>query len=219
MNWFGSIADIAEAAGRKSSKLEYFSTYLVAYGAFGLVALTFLDSAFIPLPGANDAMMFLLTLKRPAWMFIYALAATLGSTLGCLVLYFISRRIGKGALTRFSEEKQRRVKDAIDRYDVLSVLVASVLPPPFPLKLFVVTSGVVRLNAVRFALAIAAGRLFRFLLIGFLTLRYGEQAIQLLKQYATTIGVAVAVLIILVFVGRNFLLRKQRSVETASEQG
>src|SRR6185312_7033857 len=46
----------------------------------------------------------------------------------------------------------------IDKYDFLSVLVASVLPPPFPLKLFVVTTGVMRLSVIRFALAIAAGR-------------------------------------------------------------
>jgi membrane protein DedA with SNARE-associated domain len=65
-------------------------------------------------------------------MLIYVAAATVGSTLGCVVLYRISQRAGKRALARFSESKQKRVKDLIDRYDVMSVLVASLLPPPFP---------------------------------------------------------------------------------------
>ncbi len=213
------IGNIADAAGRKVSKLEYLTAYLVAYGPAGMFTLAFLDSAFIPLPGANDAVMILLTLKRPAWMMIYATAATIGSTLGCLVLYFISRRLGQSALKRFAPEKHERVKALIDRYDVLSVLVASVLPPPFSFKLFVVAAGVFRLNVVRFALAIFAGRFFRFLLVGFLTLRYGEQALQILKRYAPFIGTGLAVLLVGVFVGRNLFLKKRKGMQVASEEG
>ena len=89
-------------------------------------------------------MLMILATARPAWMFIYVAAATVGSTIGCVCLYKISQKAGQRALDRFSESKQKRVKDLIDRYDVLSVLVASVLPPPFPFKLFVVSAGVVR---------------------------------------------------------------------------
>src|SRR5262245_66646598 len=82
-------------------------------------------------------MLLLLAAGRPSWMLIYVGAATIGSTAGCIGLYVASKRAGRRALSRFSEAKQKRVKDLIDRYDVLSVLVASVLPPPFPFKLFV----------------------------------------------------------------------------------
>jgi hypothetical protein len=52
--------------------------------------------------------------------------------IGCVIFYYISRRAGASALRRFSPGKQARVKELIDRYDVLTVLVASVLPPPVP---------------------------------------------------------------------------------------
>lgn len=189
--------------------------FLLAYGPFGLFGIALLDSALIPLPAGPDVVMILLTIQRPAWMPIYAAAATVGSVAGCVILYYISRRAGRRALARFSEKKQARVKQLIERYDVLSVLVASILPPPFPFKLFVITGGVFGLNVVRFAVAIAFGRAFRFLLEGYLAVRYGEHAEGLFRQYFPWIGLGLAVVIILVFVGRALWRRKAGTGEAA----
>ncbi len=192
--------------------LAQISQYLVAFGPFGIFAIALLDSALVPMPGGPDAVMILLSAARPAWMPLYALAGTVGSVIGCVILYFISQRAGGRALKRFSAAKQVRVKELIDRYDVLSVLVASILPPPFPFKLFVVTAGVFRLNLLRFVIAVAAGRMFRFLLEGYLAVRFGERAKDLLAQYYPAIGITLAVLIVLFFIGRNMLKnRDQRS--------
>jgi membrane protein YqaA with SNARE-associated domain len=189
--------------------LAKLTHYLVSFGPFGLLAIAFLDSVMIPMPGGVDAVLLLLSASRPSWMLIYVAAATVGSTAGCVTLYYISRRAGHRALRRFSESKQKRVKDLIDRYDVLSVLVASLLPPPFPFKLFVVSAGVFRLSVVRFTIAIAAGRTFRYLLEGYLAARYGDHAKEILSRYYPAIGLGLAVLIVLVFVGRNLLKRSQ----------
>ena len=190
------------------------SNWLLSYGPFGLFAIAFLDSVLVPIPGGVDAMLMLLSTARPGWMLIYAASATVGSTAGCVCLYKLSQKAGHRALDRFSESKQKRVKDLIDRYDVLSVLVASVLPPPFPFKLFVVSAGVFRLNIVRFAIAIAAGRTFRYLLEGYLAARYGEHAKEILAHYYPVIGIGLAVLLIALFVGRN--LMKRARVEPVS---
>jgi len=128
-------------------------------------------------------------------------------------LYLISRRAGARALSRFPEAKQKRVKDWIDKYDVLSVLVACLLPPPFPLKLFVVTTGVMRLSIVRFTIAIAAGRAFRYLLLGYLAARYGEHAKEILGKYYPWIGLGLAILIVAFFVTRSFLKRRPAPVQ------
>src|SRR5438067_13848932 len=130
-------------------------------------------------------------------MLIYVATAIIGSTAGSLGLYTISQRAGHRALNRFSESKQKRVKDLIDRYDVLSVLVASVLPPPFPFKLFVISAGVFRLNLLRFTIAIAVGRTFRYLLEGYLAARYGEHAREILAHYYPSIGMGLAVVLII----------------------
>src|SRR5439155_12682852 len=95
----------------------------------------------------------------------------------------ISRRAGNRALARFSESKQKRVKDLIDRYDVLSVLVALLLSPPFPFKLFVVSAGVFRLPLLRFTIALAAGRAFRCLFLAYRSVHYGEHAREWLARY------------------------------------
>ena len=184
--------------------------YLVAYGVFGLFAVALLDSALIPLPGGPDAVMIVLSAARPSWMLFYAIAATLGSVAGCVILYYISKRAGRSALSRFSEAKQARVKELIERYDVLSVLVAAVLPPPFPFKLFVVSAGVFRMNVVRFALAVAAGRAFRFLLEGYLAAHYGEHAKELLAHYYPVIGIGLAALLIGIGIGRHYWRRRRR---------
>jgi membrane protein YqaA with SNARE-associated domain len=196
--------------------LTKLSQYLVSFGPLGLLAIAFLDSLFIPMPGGVDAVLLLLAAARPSWMLIYVAAATVGSTAGCVGLYKISQRAGHRALRRFSEKKQKRVKDLIDRYDVLSVLVASLLPPPFPFKLFVVSAGVFRLNVVRFTIAVAAGRTFRYLLEGYLAAHYGEHAKEILGRYYPAIGIGLAVLIIMVFVGKN-LMGRGASTQSVSD--
>ncbi|HEV2801891.1 MAG TPA: VTT domain-containing protein [Pyrinomonadaceae bacterium] len=198
--------------------LTTVSQFLLAYGALGLFAIALLDSALIPLPGGPDAVLILLATSRPSWVLVYVLAATLGSGIGCLIFFYISRRAGRGALKRFSPQKQARVKELIDRYDVLSVLVASVLPPPFPFKLFIATAGVFRFSVMRFAVAVAIGRGFRYALIGYLAARYGEHAKELLARYYPYIGLGVAALVVLVFLVRHALKKKRSRADGDKER-
>ena len=153
--------------------------------------------------------MILLSTTNPSWMLLYAFMATSGSALGCWILYLISRRAGSRALNRFSEAKQQRVKNWIEKYDAFAVLVATLLPPPFPFKLFVVTAGVFRFSLVRFMLAIIVGRAFRFLLEGYFAVRYGHQAKEILARYYPFVGLGLAVLIILYVVLRHKLKRPE----------
>ena len=197
--------------------LGQISQYLVSLGPFGLFAIAFLDSVMVPMPGGVDAVLLLLTAARPSWMLIYVAAATLGSTIGCVALYRLSQRAGKKALSKFSESKQKRVKDLIDRYDVMSVLVASLLPPPFPFKLFVVSAGVFRLNLMRFTLAVAGGRTFRYLLLAYLAARYGDQAKELLARYYPAVGITLAVLIVLFFVAKTLLRQSDKNEPSSVE--
>lgn len=197
--------------------LGQISQFLISFGPFGLFAIAFLDSVMVPMPGGVDAVLLLLAAARPSWMLIYVAAATIGSTIGCVALYRLSQRAGKKALSRFSASKQKRVKDLIDRYDVMSVLVASLLPPPFPFKLFVVSAGVFRLNLMRFTLAVAGGRTFRYLLLAYLAARYGDQAKELLTRYYPAIGITLAVLIVLFFVAKALMRQSDKGEPSGVE--
>jgi membrane protein YqaA with SNARE-associated domain len=189
--------------------LTRVSEYLVGFGAFGLFALAILDSTFVPLPSSVDALMLLLSMTHPNWMLLYVFMATAGSAIGCLILYFISQRAGARALNRFSERKQARVKYWIERYDAISVLVATLLPPPFPFKLFVISAGVFRFSLLRFMLAIIAGRAFRFLLEGYFAVRYGAQAKEILAKYYPWIGLSLVAGILLIVILKRVLRRGQ----------
>ena len=201
-----------------TGKLARLTEFFIALGPLGLFAVALLDSSFVPLPSSADALMILLTTAHPRLMILYALIATAGSTIGCVMLYYVSRRAGRRALNRFSPAKQQRVKELIDRYDVLSVLVAALLPPPFPFKLFVITAGVFRFSLPRFTMAIVGGRLFRFLLEGYLAIKYGAQAKEVLAQYYPWIGLGLAVAIIAFVVMRRLLKKRKRAVAVVDEQ-
>lgn len=197
------------------------SEYLVTFGAFGLFTVALLDSTFVPLPSSADALMIVLSTAHPSWMLLYASMATAGSAVGCLILYLISRRAGARALNRFSERRQHRVKNLIERYDMIAVLVATLLPPPFPFKLFVITAGVFRFSLLRFMLAIVAGRAFRFLLEGYLAVRYGANAKEILAKYYPWIGLGLVTVILLFVVVKRLLKRShadaaERSLEISS---
>jgi membrane protein YqaA with SNARE-associated domain len=193
---------ITKALGR-------LSEYLITYGAFGLFVVALLDSTFVPLPSSADALMLVLSTAHPSWMLLYAFMATAGSALGCFILYSISRRAGSRALNRFSERKQQRVKYLIERYDMIAVLVATLLPPPFPFKLFVVTAGVFRFSLLRFMIAIVAGRAFRFLLEGYFAVRYGAEAKEILAKYYPWIGIGLVVAIVAFVIIRRIMKRGQ----------
>ena len=196
--------------------LGRFTEYLLTYGAFGLFVVALLDSTFVPLPSSADALMIVLSTAHPSWMLLYAFMATAGSAVGCWILYLVSRRAGARALSRFSERKQARVKHLIERYDMIAVLVATLLPPPFPFKLFVVTAGVFRFSLLRFMIAIVAGRAFRFLLEGYFAVRYGAEAKIILAKYYPWIGLGlVAAILALVILKR--LLRKSQAAEQSLE--
>lgn len=203
-----------------STSLARLSEFFIALGPFGLFSVALLDSTFVPLPSSADALMILLTTAHPRLMILYASLATAGSAIGCVILYYISRQAGSRALRKFSEAKQKRVKELIDRYDILSVLVASLMPPPFPFKLFVITAGVFRFSVIRFTIAIVAGRMFRFLLEGYLAIRYGAQAKQVLARYYPWIGLGLAVLLIGFFLTRNLIKGKREgAAEESLEPG
>ena len=199
--------------------LTRLSEYLIAYGAFGLFALALLDSTFVPLPSSADALMILLSTTNPSWMLLYAFMATAGSAIGCWILYMLSRRAGARALQKFSPAKQQRVKNWIDRYDAMAVLVATLLPPPFPFKLFVITAGVFRFSLLRFMLAIIVGRAFRFVLEGYFAIRYGAAAKEILARYYPWIGLSLVVAIVLFVFLKRWFKKETEEIEQTLEAG
>lgn len=193
------------------SALKSLQATLFGLGALGVLAIGFIDAASIPLPGGPDVVVMALSHANHSLMPLYVLAAVVGSTAGSLVLYFAARKGGEAVLKKFSPEKRARVQDLLDRYDILAMLLASVLPPPFPFKLFVLSAGAFKMQLWRFIAALVAGRGFRFLLEGWLAVKYGEQATDIFKHHYPKIGLGVAAAIIVIYLFNNLLRRRREA--------
>ncbi len=157
--------------------------YLAIMGIPGLLAISFLDSAAVPLAGGPDALILLLAWHRPAMTFLIVIAATVGSTLGCLVLYGIGRKGGEKALSRFNPDKCARIEQKMQEHGIWAIVAAVIAPPPFPTKLVILAAGVLRTGKTRVAAGAFAGRLVRYGILGYLAARFGDQAAQMIKDH------------------------------------
>jgi membrane protein YqaA with SNARE-associated domain len=176
---------------------------LALYGAGGLLIMSFLDSSFIPFPGINDLALIILASQHPARGPLYALMSTVGSLLGCYVMYGIARGGGRLARGRSASTKEHRVRRWLEGNDFVAMLVASLLPPPAPLKVFVITAGALRMSAVHSGAALLVGRSLRFAAEAWLGARYGAQAEAYLKKNLTWSSLVT----ILIVIGLAFLYR------------
>jgi uncharacterized membrane protein YdjX (TVP38/TMEM64 family) len=112
-------------------------------------------------------------------------------------------------------EKRDRIENLLGRYDLIAVMVPAVLPPPFPFKPFVLCAGVFRLKTWRFITAIFIGRLVRFLLEGWLAIRFGEDAGRIIRQHGWKVLALVAVLAASGAAIRFLRMRARRSSEVS----
>jgi membrane protein YqaA with SNARE-associated domain len=202
------------AFGIKSG-LQSLLEWLKAFGSLGLFGISLIDSAGIPLPGGPDAVMIWLSAATPALMPLYAFSATAGSAIGCTLLYLGARRAGVAALKRVTPERRARIENLLGRYDLIAVMVPAVLPPPFPFKPFVLCAGVFKLKTWRFITAIFVGRSARFLIEGWLAIRFGEDAGRIIRQHGWKVLLAVAVVAAAWFALSAFRARSRRSHESS----
>ncbi len=170
---------------------------LALYGGLGLFGISFLDSSFVPLPSLNDLLLIHLSSQHPERALLYALSSTVGSVAGAYLIYGLARGGARFVWRRRSSAFLARAHEWLERNEFASILVASILPPPAPFKAFLVAAGVLRVNAVRFGVALLVGRGLRFGTEAYLGARYGAQAEAYLKEnfvWASLVVVAVVVL-------------------------
>jgi membrane protein YqaA with SNARE-associated domain len=168
----------------------------MALGAPGIFLVAFLDSSILSLPEVADLLVIWMVTNNKSRIVIYVVSATLGSLLGCLLLYGIGKKGGAGFVhRRFGSTNVERALDAFRRHGIMAVLIPSILPPPAPFKIFVLLAGLADISVARFSTAILIGRGLRYTVEGLLALWYGERAIAFIRQNGTTIALAAVIII------------------------
>lgn len=170
-------------------------SWATGLGGVGLFIIALLDSSFLSFPQVNDILIIVLSTKYPERMPYYAGMTTLGSLVGCFMLYGVVRRGGEAFLRkRLKGRHLDRALTLSHKYGLLAVVVPALLPPPVPFKVFVVLAGTVAVSPTRFGLAIVIGRGLRYFGQGYLAVLYGEHAADVMKQYGAQIGAGLALL-------------------------
>jgi membrane protein YqaA with SNARE-associated domain len=180
----------------------------------GLFLVAILDSSFLSIPEGNDILIVILSIGA-TWgrMSYYVAMTTLGSILGCVALYTVGRKGGSPLLKRrFSPETVAWAEKQYERFGVLTVVVPSILPPPTPFKIFVLSAGVFELPLWEFIGAVAIGRTIRYAMWGVLAVLYGPAVKDYMQQNLTRVGIVLfAVLLITLLIIGGFYIRKVRA--------
>ncbi len=191
------------------SKLSHLKLWIIALGGPGLLLIAFLDSSFLSFPEINDILIIANSFHNVERMLYYATMTTIGSVLGCTVLYWVGRRGGNALLKkRFDPKKVAKVRGWYDRYGLLAVIIPSILPPPTPFKLFVISAGVFEIPVWRFVLAVAVGRSFRYFLEGYLAVQVGQHAMDWMKSHYPLVAASIVLTIVGLFVVYLLMLKK-----------
>jgi membrane protein YqaA with SNARE-associated domain len=171
--------------------------------------LAMCDSSFVSLPEVNDVLLMTFTINEPSGMVKYTLLTILGSVIGCALLYSVGRKGGDAFLRKsFADEKVAKVQQWYQRHGMLAVIVPSLLPPPTPFKLFVLSAGTFGISWPKFLTAIVIGRGIRYFSEGILAVLYGPAAIQFVQNNYGKIGLGFAVLVVAT-AGIFFLTRRR----------
>lgn len=174
--------------------VDWIQVIALGLGAPGLFLAALLDSSFISLPEVVDILLVWMTTQHKSRMLLYAASATIGSVIGCLMLYWVGRKGDQFIQRRFSAEKVERTLGVFRRYGLMAVLIPSLLPPPMPFKIFVLLAGAAGISPVRFAVAIGIGRGIRYFGEGALAVWYGDAALQFLENNGRTVSLSLALL-------------------------
>ena len=163
--------------------LQSLAHFFFSLGGFGLLLLGTLDSSFLILPLGNDLLMVALTASHAGHMFYYVPMATAGSIIGVAMVHWVSRKTGQKAIEGDHKSRQiAYVERQVKKYGGLAIGGAALAPPGFPFTAFIVVSAALQYPLKRMLLVIAACRLVRFLVEGWLALVYERRIIEMAKS-------------------------------------
>ena len=186
-------------------KIVAFATTL---GGPGLLLISFLDSSVLTFPIINDLLLINLSIQQPARMPLYAFLAALGSVAGCVVLYFIAKKGGEAFFHRKAGARASTIRAWVEKNGFGGMLIAALLPPPTPFKVFVFAAGVFEIPLVSYTTAIALARCIRYFGIGYLAVRYGKEAIPFIGQHRLGIVVALGLFVAASYGASRLILRE-----------
>jgi membrane protein YqaA with SNARE-associated domain len=147
-------------------------------GGLGLLTLGAFDSSPLVVPLGNDLLMLALSARHHDRVLYYVLMATLGSLIGCFVTDWISRKSEGGLRKLVSDRTLAYVRKQVEKRANWALVVASLMPPPFPFTAIVGAAAAFRYPRKKLFRYVGIGRFVRFAIEGALAIHYGRWIIK-----------------------------------------
>jgi membrane protein YqaA with SNARE-associated domain len=162
---------------------QYFSFFLTWWGLLFAAALD--SSLFFFVPFGTDMLVVYMVARNRDLFWLYPVLTTTGSLAGAAATYWIGHKIGEKGVAPFVARRQfDRFKARVQNAGATALALPAVLPPPFPLTAFVLTSGALEVNRRRFFGVFGAARVVRFGVEAALARRYGRRVLDVMESDA-----------------------------------
>jgi membrane protein YqaA with SNARE-associated domain len=193
-------------------------TMPVSLAAPLMIFIGALDSSLLSLPEVNDYITIARVANNPHEVYYFPLVPAIGSMVGCLLLYHIAKRGEQFVSRRFHPRQLDRVKGIYRRWGLIALIIPSLLPPPMPFKVFVVTAGVLGYPVGRFALVIMIARTIRYYFWGTLAYFFRDEVRKMIDWLGGNIfEILLALLIVLaIFLIIRWYFKRLRGDSSAS---
>ena len=180
-----------ELAAHKSSKIY-------------LAIISFIESSFFPIP--PDVMIVPMVIAKKNDYFKIFLIATLSSTLGGVLGYFIGSSfldVGMTVVNFYGyEDKVVSLKNSLTSGTGLYIWLATLFLAgftPLPFKVFTITSGMIGFNLLIFFFICLVSRGLRFFIVSYLSFKFGDTFNKFMATEAAKWFSILGILIIAIF--------------------
>ncbi|MFQ5742882.1 MAG: hypothetical protein ACE5HV_04750 [Acidobacteriota bacterium] len=177
------------------SLATWFQENLLPFGSLGILLLAALDSSFVPMPQIIDLAIMAACALSPQQAWPFSIAAILGSTVGTMVIYSIAR--GGRMAFEINSSRLAWAEAFLQRRGTLAMLIAALLPAPFPFKIVVIAAGYLKQPIGYTVIGVVLGRSLRFGSEAALAAVYGRTIIAHIVDNAPLAGLVLALVFLI----------------------
>jgi len=182
---------MADVAGRTGSILRS------RYGLWGLALISFIESALI-VPLITDPFLIAYILSNRKNTVRAILITTFASVLGGVAAYLIAVGLFEVLLSPYISEVTRNsiLTTASSFEDGAFILTVTGAVTPLPYTFVALAAGIVQSGLFLFIVASLLGRGFRYSVEGFLTYRFGDRAMRMVRKQIVLVSIFCILVII-----------------------
>ena len=189
--------------------MKRFFAWLASWGPWGILGLSFVESLGIPNPGGTDFALVALAAAQPEHAVLAAALASLGSLVGTLIFFEITRKGGEAFLERYTQKgRAARFRLWYQHYGLVTVFISALVPIPIlPFKVFAACAGAMGVQRGKFLAVLASARIPRYAGLAYLGTRLGPESWPWVRGHMWQLAGVAGVLFLVLFGAVNWFDR------------